>query len=140
MSHVSKAMGAVAQGVYACAASILLMSGAQAAEFIPLGDLAGGGFGSNASRISDDGSVLVGQSQTTDAPATYWAFTFIEALARAGVTAGCGSNNYCSSAPVSRAQMAVFLERGMNGGGNYCPESPVTRDQIVVFLVRIFGL
>lgn len=50
-----------------------------------------------------------------DAPPGYWSFTFIEALARAGITAGCGGGNYCPEGPVTRAQMAVFLERGMNG-------------------------
>jgi len=52
-----------------------------------------------------------------DARPDYWAFSFIEALARAGITAGCGGNNYCPTALVTRAQMAVFLERGMNGSG-----------------------
>jgi len=55
-----------------------------------------------------------------DVPPGYWAFPFIEALARAGITAGCGGDNYCPTAPVTRAQMAVFLERGMNGSG-YSP-------------------
>jgi hypothetical protein len=50
-----------------------------------------------------------------DVPSGYWAFSFIETLARAGVTAGCGNANYCPTAPVTRAQMAVFLERGMRG-------------------------
>ena len=58
--------------------------------------------------------------QFGDAPPGYWAFTFIEALARAGITAGCGNGNYCPSAPVTRAQMAVFLERGMRGS-TYVP-------------------
>jgi len=50
-----------------------------------------------------------------DVPTDYWAFSFIEALAQAGITAGCGGDKYCPAAPVSRAQMAVFLERGING-------------------------
>ena len=50
-----------------------------------------------------------------DARPDYWAFSFIEALERSGITAGCGGNNYCPKAPVTRAQMAVFLERGING-------------------------
>jgi len=58
--------------------------------------------------------------QFDDAPPGSFAFSFIEALARAGITAGCGNGNYCPSAPVTRAQMAVFLERGMNGSG-YSP-------------------
>jgi len=50
----------------------------------------------------------------------YWAFPFVEALERAGLTNGCGGNEYCPGTSVSRAQMAVFLERGMNGS-NYAP-------------------
>ena len=44
----------------------------------------------------------------------------MERLAEAGITAGCGNDNYCPTAPVTRAQMAVFLERGINGSG-YSP-------------------
>jgi hypothetical protein len=51
-----------------------------------------------------------------DVPANYWAFSFIETLAANSITAGCGDGNYCPEDSVSRAQMAVFLERGMNGG------------------------
>ena len=43
--------------------------------------------------------------------------TFIETLAENGITAGCGGGDYCPADPVTRAQMAVFLERGMNGSG-----------------------
>ena len=53
--------------------------------------------------------------QFTDAPSGSFGFSFIEAIARAGITSGCGNGNYCPSASVSRAQMAVFLERGING-------------------------
>lgn len=51
-----------------------------------------------------------------DVPAGYWAVSFIETLAANDITAGCGGGNYCPEDPVSRAQMAVFLERGINGG------------------------
>lgn len=50
-----------------------------------------------------------------DVPGDYWAYEFIEILAANGITTGCGNGNYCPEEPVSRAQMAVFLERGMNG-------------------------
>jgi len=60
------------------------------------------------------------QGRFGDAPPTYWAYTFIEKLSDAGITAGCGGGNYCPLDPVTRAQMAVFLERGMNGS-NYVP-------------------
>lgn len=52
-----------------------------------------------------------------DVPENYWAFTFIETLAAAGITVGCGNGDtYCPLDPVTRAQMAVFIERGLNGG------------------------
>ena len=34
---------------------------------------------------------------------------FVNTLARNQVTGGCGGGNYCPSAPVTRAHMAVFL-------------------------------
>jgi hypothetical protein len=80
----------------------------------------------NACDPDDDGDgVPDGQDdyplgQFSDAPPGYWAFSFIEALARAGITSGCGGDQYCPTSPVTRAQMAVFLERGMNGSG-YSP-------------------
>lgn len=52
-----------------------------------------------------------------DVPEDYWAFSFIEILARRGITVGCGNGDtYCPLEPVTRAQMAVFIERGLNGG------------------------
>jgi len=55
-----------------------------------------------------------------DVPPNYWSFSFIERLAASGISAGCGNNNYCPTDPVTRAQMAVFLERGTNGSA-YIP-------------------
>jgi len=55
-----------------------------------------------------------------DVPSNHWAYSFIEALASTGITSGCGGGNYCPDDPVSRAQMAVFLERGINGS-SYVP-------------------
>jgi len=40
---------------------------------------------------------------------------FITQLACAGITGGCGGGNYCPNSAVTRAQMAVFLVRGING-------------------------
>jgi Leucine-rich repeat (LRR) protein len=50
-----------------------------------------------------------------DVPPGYFAESFIQILAQSGVTTGCGNGNFCPEDPVTRAQMAVFLERGMNG-------------------------
>ncbi len=49
-----------------------------------------------------------------DVPAGYWAGAFIEALAAEGITGGCGGGNYCPEAPVTRAEMAVFLTATFN--------------------------
>jgi hypothetical protein len=45
----------------------------------------------------------------SDVPTTHPFFRFVEALAAAGVTGGCGTGTYCPDAPVTRGQMAVFL-------------------------------
>jgi serine protease len=47
----------------------------------------------------------------TDVPPSYWAAAWIKQLAAEGITGGCGSGTYCPEAPVTRAQMAVFLVR-----------------------------
>jgi large repetitive protein len=53
----------------------------------------------------------------SDVGTQYWAWSFIERLYAAGITGGCGVNppQYCPEGTVTRAQMAVFLERGING-------------------------
>jgi hypothetical protein len=53
-------------------------------------------------------------SSFSDVPNTYWAWRYIEQLSNAGVTGGCTSSppNYCPEDSVTRAQMAVFLEKG----------------------------
>ncbi len=44
-----------------------------------------------------------------DVPTNHPLFQFVEALAASGITAGCGSGNYCPNNPLTRGQMAVFL-------------------------------
>jgi len=73
-------------------------------------------------------SLSLAPSQATaqtfgDVDVDHWAYQFIESLAASGITAGCGNGNYCPLSPVTRAQMAVFLERGMNGS-SYSPPAP----------------
>jgi len=48
-----------------------------------------------------------------DVPTNHWAYTFIEELADRGITSGCGGGSFCPDAPVTRAQMAVFLIRAI---------------------------
>lgn len=49
---------------------------------------------------------------------------YIEAVAAAGITTGCGEELYCPSAAVSRGQMAAFLKRALQG--TLTPGDPVT--------------
>jgi uncharacterized repeat protein (TIGR03803 family) len=55
-----------------------------------------------------------------DVPADAFAAAWIEDIANRGIAAGCGSGNYCPSAPVTRAQMAPLLLRA-RFGGSYTP-------------------
>ena len=57
----------------------------------------------------------------TDVPTTHFAYAFIETFAASGITRGCTEDRYCPDNPVTRAQMAVFIERGMKGGGYQPP-------------------
>ncbi|MBI5954428.1 MAG: right-handed parallel beta-helix repeat-containing protein [Chloroflexi bacterium] len=50
-----------------------------------------------------------------DVPADSFAAAWIEQLAAEGITGGCGGGNYCPNAPVTRAQMAVFLVKALYG-------------------------
>jgi hypothetical protein len=52
----------------------------------------------------------------------YWAWSYIERLYEAGITSGCSLNplQYCAETAVTRAEMAVFLLRGIHGS-SYAP-------------------
>jgi hypothetical protein len=52
-------------------------------------------------------------SPFADVPEGAFADTFINSIFYSGVTAGCGGGNYCPDAPVTRAQMAVFIETSL---------------------------
>jgi hypothetical protein len=49
-----------------------------------------------------------------DVPVDHWAAAWIKQLVAEGITSGCGSGSYCPDAPVTRAQMAVFLVSTFN--------------------------
>ncbi|HEY3475856.1 MAG TPA: S-layer homology domain-containing protein, partial [Anaerolineales bacterium] len=61
-------------------------------------------------------------STFADVPVSEGAWKSIEAIYSAGITGGCSSSPliYCPSTQVTRAQMAVFLERGIHGS-SYSP-------------------
>jgi hypothetical protein len=52
-------------------------------------------------------------SDFADVPTSSPQFQFIEALYASGITAGCGSGNFCPNAPLTRGQMAVFLSKAL---------------------------
>jgi hypothetical protein len=58
----------------------------------------------------------------SDVTDSHWAWQYVERLYKAGVTGGCGVNprRYCPDGAVTRAQMAIFLERGIHGS-TYSP-------------------
>ncbi|MGB6896437.1 MAG: S-layer homology domain-containing protein, partial [Dehalococcoidia bacterium] len=57
-----------------------------------------------------------------DVAKSHWAWKYIEGLYRSGVTGGCSASPlmYCPGNSVTRAQMAIFLLRGIEGMG-YTP-------------------
>jgi CSLREA domain-containing protein len=81
-----------------------------------------GGTGSGNGNFTGGEAYIVTKSPSTftDVPFSYWSWGYIERLYAAGITGGCGGGNYCPETAVSRGQMAVFLERGMNSS-SYTP-------------------
>jgi hypothetical protein len=55
-----------------------------------------------------------------DVPADHWAWQFVEAIFSAGLTAGFPDGTYRPDNPVTRAEMAVFLKKGIHGS-TYSP-------------------
>jgi len=49
-----------------------------------------------------------------DVPTSHPFYQFIEALAKSGITGGCGDgSNFCPDAPLTRGQMATFLSKAL---------------------------
>jgi len=75
----------------------------------------------DSTALSTTKTFVISINKTTasfqDVPTNYWAWMFVERLYSAGITGGCGVNPliYCPEATVTRAQMAVFLLRGIHG-------------------------
>jgi hypothetical protein len=56
-----------------------------------------------------------------DVPTNHPFFRVIEALASAGITSGCGGNNFCPNGTVTRQEVAKFIVRAL---GLYWPDAP----------------
>jgi len=71
--------------------------------------------------ISNQILTIVEGAQFNDVPSTHPFFTFIGKFSARGISAGCGNSNFCPDSPVSREQMAIFVERAM---GIFVPPVP----------------
>jgi hypothetical protein len=49
-----------------------------------------------------------------DVPPDHWAATWIKQFVAEGIATGCGEGNYCPDTPVTRADLAVYMERTLN--------------------------
>ena len=80
--------------------------------------------------IVDAGAAVNATTPQTfaDVSATYWAWDFVERLSKAGITGGCatGPVRYCPEGTVTRAQMAIFLLRGIHNSSYNPPAVGVT--------------
>lgn len=63
---------------------------------------------------------IAGEELFGDVPASRWYCGWVEELARREVVSGCGGGNYCPSGEVSRAEIAVFLLKTLEGA-SYTP-------------------
>ena len=74
----------------------------------------------NGVATCDIGAYEFPDATFADVPTAHSAWSYIERLYAAGITSGCGGGNFCPLSEVNRAQMAIFLLRGMHGG-SYTP-------------------
>jgi S-layer homology domain len=54
-----------------------------------------------------------------DVPSTAYYYNAVNLFTQYGITAGCGNNNYCPDANVTRAQMAVFIITSIFGSNSF---------------------
>lgn len=91
------------------------------------GDADGDGYTNVEEHIN--GTDPTGGAPTTifaDVPGTHWAREWIERLYASGLTGGCAVNplRYCPEVSITRAEIAVFLERAVHGV-NFMPPTDV---------------
>lgn len=60
------------------------------------------------------------QGRFSDVPIGHPYCGFIERLTDDGITSGCGGNKFCPNDPVTRGQMAVFIEAALGNSANAC--------------------
>jgi hypothetical protein len=57
------------------------------------------------------------QTSFLDVPPGFWGESFIATVTQDGVMDGCGGDFFCPYDPVTREDVSVWLERGINGAG-----------------------
>ena len=50
----------------------------------------------------------------SDVPATHWAARWAEDLGNRSISSGCGAGKFCPESPITRAEMAVLMQRTFN--------------------------
>ena len=67
--------------------------------------------------------VVMASHLFADVPTSSAFHTPIAAIARAGLTVGCGGGNFCPDLPITRAQEAALLHRGLSRVAMYTHEA-----------------
>jgi len=80
-------------------------------------------FESTTGSLPDTVTVNVLPHTFADVPVNHLFYSYVEKITARQVTAGCGPVNYCPDSGVTRAQMAIFLERSLRGS-TFLPGSP----------------
>jgi len=83
-------------------------------------------FSGKAPDIGSYETIGIGPDPTfVDVPFDHWAYDYIEVLYQQEFVSGCRLDPlmYCPAKTMSRAESAVFVERGIHGGG-YLPAQP----------------
>lgn len=99
---------------------------------LAVGDIDGDGKPDMAAPNQGNNTVSVLRNTATpifaDVPFSNFANFFIEILFRSGISGGCNTNPllFCPDAPVTRAQMAIFILRGMHGSSFVPPPATGT--------------
>jgi hypothetical protein len=77
-------------------------------------------------------SSVSGSATFTDVPTSHWGFRYIETLYANGYTAGCNTSplKYCPDNTMNRAEIAVFVERGIHGAGMATPAQPTSSSNV----------
>ncbi len=70
--------------------------------------------------------VLYNKPTFADVPVTDWAWQYTERMYNAQITTGCDGANYCPQTNVTRAEVAVFVERALHGGSYQPPVVPLS--------------